>query len=82
MTTFSLNAALVPEFGNFGIFLCRIDMPPVIWDDLVQLGYNSWGKKTLKCLICRLILGSMVYNLWRTKNKLRMMVFQVLKSSC
>jgi hypothetical protein len=43
----------------------------MIWDDLVQLGCNSWGKNYLNCLICRLVLGSVVYNLWKTRNELR-----------
>ncbi|XP_059455969.1 uncharacterized protein LOC132186126 [Corylus avellana] len=50
---------------------CRVDMPPMIWDELVQLGCNKWGKNSLKCLICQLVLGSVVYNLWHTRNELR-----------
>ncbi|XP_059440872.1 uncharacterized protein LOC132173392 [Corylus avellana] len=56
---------------KYCMFRCKIDMPPVIWDDLVQLGCNKWGKNSLKCLICQLVLGSVVYNLWRTRNELR-----------
>jgi hypothetical protein len=29
---------------------CRLVRPPVIWDYLVQLGCNSWGKILLNAL--------------------------------
>jgi hypothetical protein len=43
----------------------------MIWDDIVQLGCSNWGHKTLKCLLCCLVLGSVVYNLWQTRNELK-----------
>jgi hypothetical protein len=50
---------------------CRLDSPLVIWNDIVQLGCNSWGKKSLHGLICRLVFGSVVYNIWHTRNDIR-----------
>jgi hypothetical protein len=29
------------------------------------------GHKTLKCMLCCLVLGSIVYYLWRTRNELK-----------
>jgi hypothetical protein len=50
---------------------CRFDRSLVIWNDIVQLGCNSWGKKTLHGLICRLVFGFVVYNIWHIKNEFR-----------
>ena len=54
---------------NFCMARCRVDIP-VVWDDIVQQGCSSWFHKSLKCLICRLVLSSTVYNLWLTRNEL------------
>jgi hypothetical protein len=43
----------------------------VIWDDIVQQGCSNWGHKTLKCLLCLLVLGSVVYDIWCTRNELK-----------
>jgi hypothetical protein len=50
---------------------CRVDNPSVIWDEILQLGINNWGSKDLIGLLCRLVLGSIVYNLWHTKNDIK-----------
>ena len=49
----------------------RVDNPLLIWDDILLLRCRNWGHKTLKCMLCRLVLGSVVYNLWRTRNGLK-----------
>jgi hypothetical protein len=49
---------------------CIVEQPPTIWDDILQLGYKSWGKISLHFLLCRLVFGS-IYNLWHTKNEIR-----------
>jgi hypothetical protein len=56
---------------NYYMIKCRLDSPLVIWNDIVQLGCNSWGKKSLNGLICRLVFGSVVYNIWHTRNEIR-----------
>jgi hypothetical protein len=41
---------------------CRVANPPIIWEDILQLGCSSWRCNTLKGLLCRLALGSTIYN--------------------
>jgi hypothetical protein len=50
---------------------CRVKNLSVKWDDIVQQGCSNWVHKTLKCLLCRLVMGSVVYNLWRTRNEIK-----------
>ena len=56
---------------KFCMCCCRVDNPPVIWDEIMQLGISNWGNKALKGLLCRLVLGFVVYNLWRTRNDIK-----------
>jgi hypothetical protein len=49
---------------------CRAANAYIVWDDIVQQRCNTWVQKSQKFLICRLVLGSTVYNLWLTRNKL------------
>ena len=56
---------------KFCMLRCRIEQPPIIWDDIVQLGCKSWGKKSLLFILCRLVFGAVVYNLWHTRNEPR-----------
>jgi hypothetical protein len=54
---------------NFCMARCRVDIH-VVLDDIVRQGCSSWFHKSLKCLICRLVFNSTVYNLWLTINEL------------
>jgi hypothetical protein len=56
---------------KFSMLRCRVEQPPIIWDDNLQLGCKSRGKKSLHFLLCRLVFGAVVYNLWHTRNELR-----------
>jgi hypothetical protein len=49
---------------------CRAINFPMVWDDIVQQGCSYWFHKSLKGLICCLVLGSTVYNLWLNINEL------------
>jgi hypothetical protein len=50
---------------------CIVANPPIIWEDILQLGCSSWKCNTLKSLLCRLALGSTVYNIWCTRNEIK-----------
>jgi hypothetical protein len=49
---------------------CSVDNPPVIWDEVMQLGISNWGSRTLKSFLCRLGLSSVIYHLWCTRNEI------------
>jgi hypothetical protein len=49
---------------------CRVTNVSIVSNDIVHQGCSTWVQKSLKCLICRLFLGSFVYNLWLTRNEL------------
>ena len=53
------------------MFRCSVDNPSVIWDEVMQLGISNWGNKTLKSILCRLVLSSEIYNLWRARNEIK-----------
>ena len=53
---------------KFCMLRCIVEQPPTIWDDILQLGCKSWGKKSL---LCHLVFGSVVYNIWHTRNEIR-----------
>jgi hypothetical protein len=55
---------------RFCMARCRVDNPPIIWDDIIQLGCSKWGSKTLKSLLCCLVLGSALYHIWCTRNEI------------
>jgi hypothetical protein len=56
---------------KFCMHRCREDNPPVIWEDILQLGCSKWRNKSLKGLLCCLVLSFAVYNLWHTINDLK-----------
>ena len=56
---------------NFFMHRCGVEDPSLIWEGVMQLGIKNWGNKALKGLVCRLVFGSVVYNLWRTRNELK-----------
>ncbi|GLT72246.1 hypothetical protein SLA2020_441990 [Shorea laevis] len=50
---------------------CNVDDPPTVWAEVLRIGCNSWKKKTLPDILCRLVLSSTVYNVWRTRNEIK-----------
>ncbi|XP_059433958.1 uncharacterized protein LOC132167079 [Corylus avellana] len=56
---------------KFCMHCCHENNSPIIWDEVLKLGISKWGTKTLKGLLCRLVLGSVIYNLWCTRNELK-----------
>jgi hypothetical protein len=50
---------------------CGMEDPSLIWKEVLQLGIKNWGNKALKGLLCRLVFGSVFYNLWRTRNEVK-----------
>jgi hypothetical protein len=48
---------------------CKGDIP-VVWDDIIQQGCSSWFHKSLKYMICHLVLSSTVYNILLARNEI------------
>jgi len=63
--TFSLSVATVQEVMS----RCNVNHPPVDWDDVVWLRVCDWKQKSLTANICRLVLSSTIYNMWRNRNE-------------
>ena len=53
------------------MYRCKVENPSVIWEDILQLGCRKWGCKTLKALLCCLVLGFAPYHIWCTRNELK-----------
>jgi hypothetical protein len=56
---------------KFFMHHCGVVDPSLIWEEVMQLGIQNWGNKALKGLVCILVFGLVVYNLWRTRNELK-----------
>jgi hypothetical protein len=56
---------------KFYMARCIVANPPTVWEDVLQLGCSNWGSKSLKAIICQLVLESTVYNIWCTRNELK-----------
>jgi hypothetical protein len=50
---------------------CLVDNPPFIWSDVVSVGCSHWKKKVLHDTLCRLVLSSTIYNIWRARNEIK-----------
>jgi len=50
---------------------CNSLSPPLDWSDLINEGCKKWKTKALMGVLCRLILSSTVYGLWRARNKIK-----------
>jgi hypothetical protein len=50
--------------------LCNEMNPPTCWIDIVSVGLQLWKGKTLRSHLCRLVLASEIYNLWKNRNAL------------
>ncbi|XP_059451249.1 uncharacterized protein LOC132182059 [Corylus avellana] len=55
---------------KFCMARCGVDNVPVIWDEFLHKGIQERMNKSLKGFLCRLVLGSVIYNLWCTRNEL------------
>jgi hypothetical protein len=66
----SLNAVSVIVW-KFFMHRCGVEDPSLIWEEVMQLGIKNWGNKALKGLVYKLVFGSVVYNLWRTRNEVK-----------
>jgi hypothetical protein len=44
---------------------CNVSNPPNAWIDILRLGGSDWKKKTMHGNLCRLVLSSSVYHLWK-----------------
>jgi hypothetical protein len=49
---------------------CNILNPPTSWDNMFTEGCTAWNDKSMLGTICRLVLSSMVYGIWRERNEI------------
>jgi hypothetical protein len=45
--------------------------PQLDWQGVMEEACSTWRTKNLLAVLCKLILSSVVYNLWQAKNELR-----------
>jgi hypothetical protein len=50
---------------------CQVNNSFVMLDDALKLGIRDWETKTLKGLMCCLVLGYVIYNIWYTRNEIK-----------
>jgi hypothetical protein len=50
---------------------CNVPNPPNAWIDILRLGGSDWKKKTMHGNLCRLVLSSSVYHLWKNRNEIK-----------
>jgi hypothetical protein len=48
--------------------LCNVLNPSILWDDIFDLGMQSWKGTKLKTYLCLLIFCFIAYNLWKNIN--------------
>jgi hypothetical protein len=56
---------------NFHMLRCQVNNSSIMLNDVLKLGIMDWETKTLKGLLCRLVLGSVIYNIWHTRNEIK-----------
>jgi hypothetical protein len=49
---------------------CRVDNPPIIWDDIILMGCSNWGSKTLNPYFVVWLWG-LLYIIWCTRNEIQ-----------
>jgi hypothetical protein len=54
-----------------GIARCNVLNPSTSLQDVIRLGCSKWNKKTMSATLCRLVLCSTVYHLWRNRNDIK-----------
>jgi hypothetical protein len=45
--------------------------PPLVWQVLINEGCRNWKSKSMMDVLCRLVLRSTVYGIWRAKNEIK-----------
>jgi hypothetical protein len=71
-TIFSLSVALVLEYGYIVYKDAMYVMaPPLVWQVLINEGCRNWILKTMMDVLCRLVLSSIVYGIWRARNEIK-----------
>lgn len=50
---------------------CSILNPPLDWHDVIDEGCSKWKTKKLLGVLCRLLLSSVVYHIWRARNEIK-----------
>jgi predicted negative regulator of RcsB-dependent stress response len=50
---------------------CQVNNFSVSLDEVLKVGIRKWKSKNLKGLLCRLVLGSVIYNIWQTRNEIK-----------
>jgi hypothetical protein len=56
--------------------------PPTNWENEVTLGMQCWMGTKMNAYTCHMVLGSVVYNIWRIRNVVRYANHPKLKSNC
>jgi hypothetical protein len=56
---------------TFCMLRCQVNNSSIILDEVLKLGIRKWKYKTLQGLLCRLVLGSVIYNIWQTRNEMK-----------
>jgi len=50
---------------------CNILNPCFDWQDVIAEGCRSWRTKSMFGVVCRLVLSSSVYGIWRARNEIK-----------
>lgn len=51
--------------------MCNPLVPSTDWQVVISEGCSKWKTKALMGVLCRLILSSTVYGIWRTRNEIK-----------
>jgi len=49
---------------------CNIDNPDLDWSNVLDVGCGQWKTKRMWGVLCRLVLNSAVYHVWRARNEI------------
>jgi hypothetical protein len=50
---------------------CFYQHPPLDWQSVLDEACRKWRTKKLQGVLCKLILSSTVYHIWRTRNEIK-----------
>jgi hypothetical protein len=50
---------------------CNIDNLDLEWSNVLDVGCGQWKTKRMWSVLCRLVLNSAVYHLWRARNEIK-----------
>lgn len=65
------ECSLSSRLWKAGMARCNLVDPPSFREDVLRLGCSNWKKKALLDTLCRLVLSSSIYNLWRARNEIK-----------